>query len=208
MQRRGSYIAVGSALLVLALVFARQQQNRVSAPPRVGTGNSSVAGIQIPEPSCSYFSVPGREFPAQVTDVRDADDLVVTCRDNNGAAHRVVVRLAEIDCPEWGQPYHDVAKRFLSENALGKSVVVKFREINDYRWSGGICRIVGWVRLPDGSDVSRLLLRRGLAWHFEEYSDNKDELNAIQQQARAGRLGLWAEDRPISPWDYRRGVRR
>ncbi len=208
MQRRGPYIAAVAAVVVLTLAFLRQQQNRQAAPPQAGAGNPPAVGIQIPEPSCAYFRVPGREFPAQVTEIRDADDLVINCRDSNGTAHRVVVRLAEIDAPEWGQPYHDVAKAFLSEKALGNEVVIRFREINDYRFSGGICRIVGWVRLRDGTDVSRLLLRRGLAWHYEEYSESKEELNAIQQQARSARLGLWAEDNPIPPWDYRHGVRR
>jgi endonuclease YncB( thermonuclease family) len=207
MQRRGRFIATGTAFLVLALVFVRQQQNRHPAPQLAGTANSVAVGIQIPEPSCAYFNVPGPEFSAQVIAIRDADDLVVSCSDNNGVVRTVVVRLAEIDCPEFGQPYHDVAKAFLSHYALGREVVIKFRAINDYRFSGGICRIIGWVRLPDGSDVSRLLLSRGLAWHYEDYSDSKDELNAIQQRARLARLGLWVEDNPISPWDYRRGRR-
>ena len=46
----------------------------------------------------------------------------------------------------------------------------------------------------------------GLAWHFRKYS--KDEkLQALEDQARAEKVGLWKDNNPIPSWDWRRGVR-
>src|SRR5262249_36326841 len=208
MPRRGSYIAVGLGvgLLTLAAVFL-YKQHPLSLPLQ-SSSNSSDSGQRIPEPNCTYFSVAGAEFPAKVIVVRDADDLLVICRDTAGVDHEVVDRLAEIDSPEWGQPYHETAKALLSETTLGKTVSIRYKAMNDFRPRGGICRIVAWVRLPDQSDVSRILLSRDYAWHYEQYSDHKLELQAIENKARAEKLGLWADDNPVSPWDYRNGIRR
>jgi endonuclease YncB( thermonuclease family) len=206
MRRYAPYAVPGAALLVLALVFLRQQNQPTSSPP--SGGDQAVVGLAIPERSCTYFRVPGPEFPARVVQIRDADDIVIRCHDASGNSRVVVVRLAEIDSPEFGQPYHTEAKAFLSALTLGQEVVVKYREINDFRGRGGICRIVGWVRLAAGGDVSRLLLARGLAWHYEDYSDHLEELRAIEQEARQAKRGLWVDHWPISPWDWRRGVRR
>ncbi|MGB5317374.1 MAG: thermonuclease family protein [Robiginitalea sp.] len=51
-----------------------------------------------------------------------------------------------------------------------------------------------------------IVLKAGLAWHFRRYS--KDEkLQALEDQARAEKVGLWKDKNPIPPWEWRRGVR-
>jgi endonuclease YncB( thermonuclease family) len=50
------------------------------------------------------------------------------------------------------------------------------------------------------------LLKAGLAWHFKRYSDDGN-LQSMEDQARANKIGLWQDNNPISPWDWRRGVR-
>ena len=46
------------------------------------------------------------------------------------------------------------------------------------------------------------MLAEGCAWHDKRYSDD-DELDTAEQQARARRLGLWAEAQPVPPWEWR-----
>jgi endonuclease YncB( thermonuclease family) len=41
-----------------------------------------------------------------------------------------------------------------------------------------------------------------LAWHFKRYSDNP-LLAIAEKEARAARKGLWKEDNPTPPWEYR-----
>ena len=66
-------------------------------------------------------------------------------------------------------------------------------------------RPLGWVYY-ENTNLNKELLKAGLAWHFRRYSKDK-ELQALEDQARAEKLGLWQDKNPIPPWDWRRGVR-
>jgi endonuclease YncB( thermonuclease family) len=90
-----------------------------------------------------------------------------------GTNLQLVVRLAEIDSPECNQPYHKEAKDLLLTHALGRDVIIRYKEINYFPFHA---RIVAWVQLPDGGDVSRMLLEHGLAWHNVQHSVYKAEL--------------------------------
>jgi endonuclease YncB( thermonuclease family) len=58
----------------------------------------------------------------------------------------------------------------------------------------------------DDKNINEELLKAGLAWHFRRYS--KDEkLQALEDQARAEKIGLWKEKNLIPPWNRRRGER-
>ena len=59
----------------------------------------------------------------------------------------------------------------------------------------------------DDKNLNEELLKAGLAWHFKRYS-NDEKLQAMEDQARANKIGLWQESNPIPPWDWRRGVRK
>ncbi|HIK94280.1 MAG TPA: hypothetical protein EYG03_20235 [Planctomycetes bacterium] len=59
------------------------------------------------------------------------------------------------------------------------------------------------VNLPD-LFLNRELVRRGLAWHYKEYSDDK-RLAADEDNARLQKLGLWGgSHKPIARWDWRK----
>ena len=111
----------------------------------------------------------------------------------------IKVRLISIDCPERKQPYSAVATRFLSDHIFGNRVTVVVDSKDRYG------RSLGWVYYDD-KNINKELLKAGLAWHYRRYS--KDEkLQALEDQARARRKGLWKEKNPIPPWDWRRGMR-
>jgi endonuclease YncB( thermonuclease family) len=135
-------------------------------------------------------------FTAQVIGIPDADDLLVTT-----AETVLKVRLAEVDAPETGQPYHEEARAALVRLAWNKPVTVTFKDAT-WEWR----RIYAWVRLPDGKDVSREMIRQGAAWHYREYSlpTNHPELDRLQAEAKAAKRGLWAFDNPIYPAIWRK----
>jgi len=69
-------------------------------------------------------------------------------------------------------------------------------------------RIVGKVLL-DGIDVCLEQVKAGFAWHYKKYQHEQSaedrELYADAEiRARAERLGLWRENNPNPPWEYRR----
>ena len=112
---------------------------------------------------------------------------------------QVIIRLASIDCPEKGQPYGQAARKFTASLVAGK--VVKVWQTDTDRYG----RIVGFV-FADGIDVNKELLKAGMAWHYKQYSRDP-ELAKLEFQARAKKIGLWAEPDPVPPWEWRQQKR-
>jgi len=66
-------------------------------------------------------------------------------------------------------------------------------------------RTVGRVDCA-GEDANREQVRRGLAWVYERYVRDRS-LYADQDAARAAKRGLWADHKPVPPWEWRRTKR-
>src|SRR5690606_6577808 len=69
-------------------------------------------------------------------------------------------------------------------------------------------RLVAHVDV-DGVDAALAMLEAGLAWHFARYDrDLSPELRlrdaGAAAIARRERLGLWRDDAPEPPWEFRR----
>ena len=62
-------------------------------------------------------------------------------------------------------------------------------------------RHLAWIKVGD-KDLSQELLRAGLAWHFKKYNDDA-ELAALEDAARAGGVGMWADSGAVAPWEWR-----
>ncbi len=89
-----------------------------------------------------------------------------------------------------------------SRIVAGKQVTVEYQKQDRYG------RIVGKVIL-DGIDVCLEQVKVGFAWHYKKYQHEQSaedrELYAdAENKARNERLGLWRENNPMPPWDYRR----
>jgi len=94
----------------------------------------------------------------------------------------------------------DEAEQFVSDWCLGRDVQIVQTGKHWDRW-------VAYVyRDSDGEFLNHALLRAGLAWHATEYSDSEDQ-QALENEARAARVGLWSDPSPIGPSDWRDGVR-
>ena len=132
-----------------------------------------------------------RSFSAIVVAIHDGDTISVrTSRET------IRIRLEGIDCPEHRQPYSARAKRFMSELVHGKAVTVDGRGEDQYG------RLLARVRV-DGVEVNETLVRNGLAWHYQR-GEIDPALAAAERAARAARVGLWAEPKPVPPWQWRR----
>jgi len=126
--------------------------------------------------------------------VRDGDTIEVR-RDGE----TVRIRLHGIDTPERTQPYSNVARKRTGELTQDRVVRVKIKDRDRYD------RIVGRV-FVDGQDISLLLVREGLAWHYSYYSSDL-RLAFYEFRARKEQLGLWQDRDPEPPWDFRRRQR-
>ena len=141
-------------------------------------------------------SAAAEEFTARVVGVTDGDTLTVL-HDRRSAT----VRLLGVDAPEKRQAYGDRAKRFTADLAFDRTVTVRTTGRDRYG------RLLGEVVLPDGRSLNQELVRAGYAWWFRRYSRD-GRLARLEEEARAGRRGLWADQAPQAPWDYRIHGRR
>ena len=133
--------------------------------------------------------------------VTDGDTLTVLGPGNA----QYQVDLAGIDAPELGQRYGQTSKARLSRLVTGYFVLVDWQERDPYK------RFVGKV-LMSGQDVGLEQLRAGLAWHCDRYQHDqtpreREAYAQAEEEAQEAHRGLWADDDPISPWDWRGGKR-
>jgi len=139
--------------------------------------------------------VQATSFAGKLVRVLDGDTVEVL---QDGKAERV--RLAQIDCPEKGQPFGQAAKQYVLDLSALKIVTVEVKTTDRYG------RTVGEVFLPNGENLNKLIVEAGYAWQYKRYS--KDPAYAeLEAQARNLRLGLWQDKSPIPPWEWRKGIR-
>ena len=108
----------------------------------------------------------------------------------------VKVRLANIDCPEKKQPFSKRAKEFTSRAIFGKTVCVDIIKKDRYG------RSIAKVLYNDSLNLSSQLVKNGLAWHYLKYSKNPT-LQAMEDEARKKKIGLWQDPNAIPPWEWR-----
>jgi micrococcal nuclease len=106
------------------------------------------------------------------------------------------IRLSAIDAPEKGQDYYQKSKQALSDLCFDKTVTVELlRQDKNERW-------VGDVYNTKGQYINGWMISGGYAWHYTEYSKSAP-LAAAQATAKRQKLGLWAGNKPVAPWEYR-----
>ena len=132
---------------------------------------------------------------SRVTDGDSIDILV-------GSNTQFEIQLQGIDAPETGQAYGTKSKQHLSDSLTGKFVVVEYERLD----RNG--QILGKVLLG-GEDMNLEQVRTGLAWHDKGFQDEQSIAERVrysdaEMDARRYKRGLWADRRPVPPWDYRK----
>jgi micrococcal nuclease len=136
---------------------------------------------------------PGSQLSGKVVGVHDGDTItVLTAR-----KVQVKVRLEGIDAPEAKQAFGARAKEELSALVFSKQVIV--REAGTERYG----RVVGRV-FCGGFDVNELMVGRGFAWRYAQFSQDPKLIEA-ERYARQMRRGLWSDRAPVPPWEWRGG---
>ena len=141
------------------------------------------------------LSAHAETLEGKVIMIADGDTLTIL----TSSSQQIKVRLAGIDTPERKQPFGNRAKQTLANLAFQKQAFVEVETKDRYG------RTVGVV-FVDGQNVNAELVRLGIAWVYRKY--NKDmALYELESRAKKERLGLWLEENPIPPWEWRRGRR-
>ena len=132
----------------------------------------------------------------RVVGVSDGDTLTVLDASNT----QYKIRLAAIDAPEKAQPFGQRGKQKLSDLCFGKSASIQVISTDRYG------RSVGDVDCA-GVNANEVMVQSGLAWVYRKYDKGHEHFYAIEEEARNTRRGLWADDNPTPPWEWRKSKR-
>lgn len=110
------------------------------------------------------------------------------------------VRLWGIDAPEHAQAFGERSKQSLGELCFAKDAEVTSRGTDRYGRTLGVIR-VGKL------DVNLEQVRRGLAWWYQHYAPQAQDLREAELAARSAKRGLWVDPVPVPPWEFRRASR-
>jgi micrococcal nuclease len=145
-----------------------------------------------------------------VVNVSDGDHLTVS---NDGT--EINVRLYGVHAPilaklnknkpwlsEPGQPFAGRAFMALANKVLHKKVKLEIMRLGHH---GRTVAIV----LVDGHDINHEMVAEGWAWASRKAkSQNNDpEYKHAEEEARSKNLGLWAQNNPQPPWEFKKMTR-
>ncbi|BCS51765.1 thermonuclease family protein [Geobacter sp. SVR] len=160
----------------------------------------------------AFAKDPIRTIEGIVTKVSDGDTLQVT----DPLGTKVKVRLYGVDAPETqksnkktgriskpGQPYGEEAFQALLGKTFRMNVRLDVMDIDRYKRTVGIV----WV---NGRNINREMVLEGFAWAYRQYLDrpHASEYLAAEEHARKAKLGLWQQDNPQPPWEFRKSLRK
>jgi len=106
------------------------------------------------------------------------------------------IRLTEIDAPERDQPFGKASTEHL------KSLLKEGRVDVDISGTDKYGRKLGRLYWQ-GKDINRELVFAGYAWVYDDYVTDLSFYHD-QNRARYLKKGLWKEESPIAPWNWRR----
>ena len=145
------------------------------------------AGVAVVVLHCAAECITGK-----VTRVSDGDTVWVT----DAAKLKRKVRLDRIDAPEKDQPWGKESAAVLRGWIFCKDVRVEYEKRDRYG------RILGII-YNGTNDVNLAMVRSGNAWHYSHF-DKTPEYAAAEAEAYAARRGLWVQDNPVNPYQWRR----
>lgn len=192
--KRLGYLA--AAVVVLIAIF--------SPPPEGAT--PSAFKVQLRPDSALVPARKARETkpatPTALTQKYSFSGLVVKVTDGDTITVRangrdIKVRLHGIDTPEMKQIYGKNAKRALNRMLNGEKVGV--RRIDTDRYG----RTVGVVFFND-KNINLEMVCAGHAWWYERYAPKDKAMKKCHRNARVMGLGLWKDQHPVPPWEWRR----
>ena len=127
----------------------------------------------------------------RVVGIHDGDSITVLSVEKK----QIKIRLEGIDAPELKQAFGSRAKEHLSSLIMGKDVTLIVKGEDLYK------RTLSKILLG-AQDVNLSMVRDGFAWHYSKYSKDKKFAEA-EAEARIKKKGLWMDQNPVAPWDYR-----
>lgn len=163
--------------------------------------NQPTSKPPIKNPSTeSKCATTGTVIAAKSVRVIDGDTVEVIPL--SGPSERI--RLLGIDAPESNQDYGTHSTQALKQCVNDAIVSIEWTERDRYD------RLLGKV-IADGKDCNLNQVVQGAAWHYKQYQNGQLEYDRLayanaEVVARSQQQGLWANNNPTAPWDFRKGL--
>jgi endonuclease YncB( thermonuclease family) len=177
--------------MALGVWFAREapRGKRGRPPKHAGSVTRTTSAASAHERVCT-------EVSGKVVTVHDGDTITVVLDEplTNGV-RQLKIRLLGIDAPEMSQPHGVASRGALDKRVHRRAVRVVFSETDTYG------RALADVYASDHW-INRELVASGKAWDYSYPTDAR--LAEAQKAAAAARRGLWREQDPVPPRQWRK----
>ena len=127
-----------------------------------------------------------------ITKVTDGDTVVF--KDINNELLKV--RLTQIDAPESKQDFGLESTKSLTELCLNQKSKLEISGVDRYERTLAIVYC-------NNINANIHQLKNGLAWVYDAYVTEYNYYS-YQNEAKKKKLGLWTDEYPLAPWDFRK----
>jgi len=191
-------------------IMERSEYSALSAIATTGILSATLLMAALVLPFSASGKEPFRTMVADVIKVSAGDKIKVI----DYLGNELTIRLYGIDAPEHekvgrksgrfkpGQPFGAEARQVLQEKVLHKRVVLDAMDLD--RHDRMAC--VVWL---GNRNINQEMVAEGYAWAYRSNLDSPyaEIFIPFEEQARAMRLGLWQQDNPEPPWNYRKRMK-
>lgn len=148
-----------------------------------------------------------------VVGVSDGDTITARCG-TAGEYEQIKVRFNGIDAPEKRQPFGQRAKEALSDLVYMKEAALDCPKTD--RYGRSVCKVMvapaSAPRGPKTLDAGLAMVTVGMAWWYRAYAreqsaEERGQYEFAETEAKAKRVGLWRDEEPVAPWDWRKAQR-
>lgn len=178
----------------------------------LGSGGTTEKSKPVPIPKVEWkppvtavqakTNTPGERMV--VTYVGDGDSVSAKRADGSSINCRIdSIDAPEVSHPKVGkssQPYGEEAKKTLQTLIANKEVTIKVSRpaTTGKNHDRALCQIE-----IEGVNIDKTMVKEGMAWLYRRYN-NDAELSRLENEARAGKRGLWSDPNPVNPETFRR----
>lgn len=127
-----------------------------------------------------------------VTAVLDGDTLRVQL-----VTGPTIVRLANVDAPEFRQPGGQEARAALHQRAIGEEVALNVLSRDENGW----LRAVAFL---GDENLNGWIVKQGHAWAYRPDMHDPDYC-VWENGARLLKRGLWSREEFLAPWEWKQG---
>jgi endonuclease YncB( thermonuclease family) len=178
-------------LVALALLTAAYTRSQTNAPAFL-------------LPSLFSRSVPNSEvWQIKEGSIYDGDTLRVV-----KGSEELKIRLCGIDAPEKKQELGIAARDYLRSLVKKGNGTVSLIPIEKDRYGRTVAELIMPVPTPEEEIfLNGEMVRAGYAWHYQQYSGNCPNKNAIalaEEMAKESKAGVWANSNSQPPWEWRK----